>query len=282
MAKATRAADLEAINPVIFRAYDIRGVVGETLGAAEACAIGRAYASYIRNMQEGEDKPCVAVGFDGRESSPMLEQALIEGIASAGVEVVRIGLGPTPMLYFSVFHLDLDGGVMVTGSHNPPSHNGFKMMAGKKALFGEEIQALRQRIEHENYALRQGNVEEAAVKQAYIETLLSAYTSDNAKLKVAWDAGNGAAGEVMAELCRRLPGEHIPLYAEINSAFPNHHPDPTVPENLQDLIAAVQQQGCDFGVAFDGDGDRIGVVDGKGAIIWGDQLMAIYARDVLA
>ncbi len=268
-------------NPSILRAYDIRGVVGETLSVQDALYIGKAFATtVIRRTQN--NAPVIAIAYDGRDSSPELKNALIEGICSTGANVKEFGCGPTPMLYFAVNHLGLDGGIMVTGSHNPPSHNGFKMMIGKKSFFGDDILSLGDLTANNDFILGQGNAQEQSIFDDYIKVLLGGFVSDGAKeLKVAWDPGNGSAGEAVAELVKSLPGEHIVINSTIDSTFPAHHPDPTVEENLQQLIGLVKENGCDLGVAFDGDGDRIGAVDSTGRIIWGDQLMVIYARDVL-
>ena len=263
-------------HPTILREYDIRGIVGETLFPADAEAIGRAYATLL--LAEGGKRVCV--GYDGRLSSPELADALIRGLTSAGADVEAIGLGPTPMLYFAVHHLKADGGIQVTGSHNPPSHNGFKMMLGKASFFGERIQALGQIATNGAYRSGNGEVAEHAVLETYVERLRSDFQGGR-PLKVVWDSGNGASGEALKALAKRLPGEHHLLYADIDGHFPNHHPDPTVPENLKDLIAAVGQHGAELGIAFDGDGDRIGVVDGKGRIMFGDQLLQVLITEIL-
>jgi phosphomannomutase len=265
-------------HPTILREYDIRGIVGETLSAADAGALGRAYATILRAA--GGRRVCL--GFDGRLSSPELAEALGEGLCAGGVEVLAIGRGPTPMLYFAVHHLNADGGIQVTGSHNPPSHNGFKMMLGKGSFYGERIQELGRIAAEGAYAAGSGRVLESPVFDAYVERLLQDYPAGGRELAVVWDAGNGATGEVLSALTARLPGRHSLLFAEIDGRFPNHHPDPTVPENLRDLIAAVAAGGAELGIAFDGDGDRIGLVDGQGRIMFGDQLMQILATEVLA
>jgi phosphomannomutase len=264
-------------HPTILRAYDIRGIVGETLFAADARAIGRALGTMIRN--NGGRR--AVIGYDGRLSSPDLEREAAEGLASAGLEVLRIGLGPTPMVYYAVHELQADGGLAVTGSHNPPSHNGFKLMLGKSSLFGEQIQELGEIAAKGAFATGPGGTLDHPVLDAYVERLARDYRGGR-ELTVVWDAGNGAAGEAMRMLTARLPGRHTLLFEDIDGNFPNHHPDPTVPENLEDLIRTVKEQGAEIGIGFDGDGDRIGVVDGRGRILWGDQLLQILARDVLS
>jgi phosphomannomutase len=264
-------------HPTILREYDVRGIVGETLFPADARALGRAYAASLR--REGGRRVCV--GFDGRLSSPELEGALVGGLAESGVQVLRIGRGPTPMLYFAVHHLDADGGIQVTGSHNPPAHNGFKMMLGKSSFFGESIRELGRIAAAGAFVGGEGRIEDAPVFEAYVDRLLADFRPGRL-LSVAWDAGNGATGEVLQALAARLPGQHHLLFTEIDGRFPNHHPDPTILENLADLIGAVRGQGAEIGIAFDGDGDRIGVVDGHGRILFGDQLLQILAEEVLA
>lgn len=268
-------------DPTILREYDIRGIVGETLTDADARAVGRAFGTVVR--RKGGSKVCV--GMDGRLTSPALAGALAEGLAACGLTVWRIERGPSPMLYYSVFALEADAGVMVTGSHNPPAHNGFKMMLAPGldpagAFYGAAIAGLGELAAKGDLETGTGRVETRQVFDAYVERLARDYRPGRA-LKVAWDAGNGAAGEAMAALAEALPGEHTLLFEEIDGSFPNHHPDPTVPANLADLQGAVRAGGCDLGVAFDGDGDRIGVVDGEGEILWADQLLVFLARDVL-
>ena len=221
------------------------------------------------------------VGMDGRLSSPDLAEAVIDGLCASGVDVQWIGRGPTPMLYFAVHHLDADGGIQITGSHNPPAHNGFKMMFGKKSFFGAQIQELGRIAAAGAYDSGRGRRTEAPVFDAYVDRLAQDYPEDGRELSVVWDAGNGAAGEVLSALARRLPGRHELLFADIDGRFPNHHPDPTVDENLKHLMAAVAAGGAEVGIAFDGDGDRIGVIDGSGRIVRGDQLLQILAAEVL-
>ena len=263
-------------HPTVLREYDVRGIVGQTLGAADARALGQAYATMIR---QGDGRR-VCVGMDGRLSSPELAEALIGGLCAAGVDVQWIGRGPTPMLYFAVHHLGADGGIQVTGSHNPPAHNGFKMMLGTRSFFGARIQELGRIAAQAAYAQGEGRRLDAPVFDAYVERLARDFPGGRA-LSVVWDAGNGAAGEALSALAARLPGRHRLLYADIDGRFPNHHPDPTVDANLEDLRRAVAEEGAEIGIAFDGDGDRIGVVDGRGRMVRGDQLMQILAAEVL-
>jgi phosphomannomutase len=265
-------------HPTILREYDIRGIVRETLSSADARAIGRAYAVMLADA--GGHR--LAVGYDGRLTSPELEAALVDGLAREGADIVRIGLGPTPMLYYAAATLGVDGGIMVTGSHNPPDHNGFKFVFQGKPFYGAAIQRLGE-VALELGASRspRGRIAEHAVRGDYVARLARDYDGSN-PLSVVWDVGNGATGEVVQELTARLPGRHVLLNETIDGTFPAHHPDPTIPENLVQLQQAVALEHCDLGIAFDGDGDRIGVVDGRGRILWGDQLMVVLARDVLA
>ena len=263
-------------HPTILREYDIRGIVGETLFSEDARAIGRAFGTLLG--REGGRRVCV--GYDGRLSSPELEAALAAGLVASGMEVLRLGLGPTPMMYFAVHHLDADGGIQVTGSHNPPSHNGFKMMFGKAAFFGSRIRELGRIAAEGAFASGSGRVVDTPVFDAYVDRLLRDFHGTR-PIDTVWDAGNGAAGPAMEALAARLPGRHRCLFAEVDGRFPNHHPDPTVPENLEALRREVVAGGYEVGIGFDGDGDRIGVVDGKGRIIYGDQLLGILAADVL-
>ena len=264
-------------DPTILREYDIRGIVGKTLFTADAHGLGRAFAATLADA--GGKR--VAVGYDGRLTSPELEAALVEGLAEGGTDVVRIGRGPTPMLYFAAATLGVDGGLMVTGSHNPPEHNGFKLVLGGKPFFGEAIQKLgRTALGLGPPAGPRGKIAERHVFDDYVARLAQDYDADR-PLTVAWDCGNGATGEVVTELVRRLPGRHILLNETIDGTFPAHHPDPTVAENLVQLQEKVAAERCDLGIGFDGDGDRIGVIDARGRILWGDQLMIILARDVL-
>jgi len=259
------------------REYDIRGIVGESLTEADAFAIGRVFGSMV--AETGGSK--VAVGRDGRLSSPKLSAALIQGLMASGMAVTDVGMGPTPMLYFASFDGEADGAVMVTGSHNPPNYNGFKMMLKNKPFFGAQIQTLGARAAAgEVVAQATGSVVEKDISAPYITRLLKDWDGEKT-LKVIWDNGNGAAGDVLVRLLESLPGKHTVLNAKVDGTFPAHHPDPTVPKNLEQLIAAVKKEGADVGVAFDGDADRIGLVDGEGNILFGDQFLILMARDVL-
>ncbi len=265
-------------DPTSLREYDIRGIVGKTLGPADAFAVGRAFGTIVSR----NGGSTVAVGCDGRLSSPELERSLVDGLKASGIEVLRVGCGPTPMLYYAATTLETDGGVMVTGSHNPADYNGFKMMLGRKPFYGAQIKELGR------IAAAPDVVEEAAgsdrhidIAHDYIGRLIADWDGGDRILKVVWDNGNSAAGEVLQRLVRSLPGEHTVLNGEIDGHFPAHHPDPTVAKNLEQLIASVREKQADLGIAFDGDADRIGVVDDKGQILWGDQLLVVLARDVL-
>ncbi|MEC8562699.1 MAG: phosphomannomutase/phosphoglucomutase [Pseudomonadota bacterium] len=264
-------------DPTILREYDIRGIVGQTLTNADARAIGRGFGSMLR--ARGGQR--AALGFDGRLSSPRLHDAVAEGLRAAGVDVTSVGMGPTPMLYFASHVLDVDGGIMITGSHNPPDYNGFKMVMLGKSFFGDDIQALGALMAAGDVASGDGGFAEVDLRERYRARLAEEFAPAH-RLKIVWDCGNGAAGDIVTALTAGLAADHKVLFGDVDGTFPNHHPDPTVAENLADLIAAVADQGADLGVGFDGDGDRIGVVDDQGRIIWGDQLLAILAEEVLA
>ena len=268
-------------HPSIFREYDIRGIFGQTLFASDAYKIGLAFAGFVK--EAGGDK--VVIGFDGRLSSPVLVEALAGGLTAGGMEVTDIGRGPTPMLYYSSHHLAADGAIMVTGSHNPPDHNGFKMMLKNKPFFGPQIKRLGTLMADlsapEKLAPPPASVRVHSVFDAYVARLLQDFRPHR-DLTVVWDPGNGATGEVAAALTKKLPGRHILINETIDGTFPNHHPDPTDPHTLTQLIARVAAEKADLGIAFDGDGDRIGVVDGLGRILWGDQILVLLAEEVLA
>ncbi|MEM7679931.1 MAG: phosphomannomutase/phosphoglucomutase [Pseudomonadota bacterium] len=266
-------------HPTILREYDIRGQIGKTLSEQDAYALGLAFGIFVAK-KTGVDTPTINVGYDGRETSPVLEAQLVKGLMETGAHVVRIGLGPSPMLYFSVKDRGADAGIMITGSHNPPDYNGFKMMLLKEGVFGDLIQEIGNIAANGDFRTEKGSEETIEIRDEFVARLLQDLTCER-ELKVAWDNGNGAAGDVLQRLTAKLPGQHILLYEDIDGQFPNHHPDPTVDENLQDLRKLVLDEGCDLGIAFDGDGDRIGVVDEKGNILRCDILMTIYAKDVL-
>ena len=262
-------------NPTVLREYDIRGIVGSTLGEDDAYALGRTFGSQVRD--EGARR--IAVGRDGRLHSGMLEAALVRGLNDSGVDVILIGQGPSPMLYFSTHYLDVDGGIQVTGSHNPAEYNGFKLLLKGRSVFGQEIQALGRRAASGHWFDGNGTVEEVDLREAYVDRLLEGFSGG--AFRIGWDAGNGAAGPVLDMLVERLPGQHHTIFTRVDGRFPNHHPDPTVEKNLDDLKKLVADKQLDFGIAFDGDGDRIGAVDGSGRVIWGDQLLMILAVPVL-
>ena len=264
-------------HPTSLREYDIRGIIGETLGEADAYAIGRGFATLLGRA--GGRK--VAVGYDGRVSSPMLEAALMKGITDSGLDAVSIGLGPTPMLYYAEAVLDdVDGGIQITGSHNPANYNGFKMVFQGRPFFGADIQQLGTMAAAGDWAEGAGRTSTLDIMDTYVARIAEA--APDKPFRIAWDAGNGAAGPVIERLVKLLPGEHYLLFTDVDGNFPNHHPDPTEEKNLVDLKRLVAEKSLDFGLAFDGDGDRIGAIDGEGRVIWGDQLLQIFAEDVLA
>jgi phosphomannomutase len=265
-----------SFNPTTLREYDIRGIVGTTLSDADAYAIGRSFGTIVGR----EGGKCVAVGYDGRLSSPMLEAALVRGLTESGMDVVRIGLGPTPMLYYAEAVLDgVDGGIEITGSHNPADYNGFKMVKGHAPFFGADIQRIGAMAAAGDWENGAGRVSDHDIFDDYVARLVQGY--DGGAFRIGWDAGNGASGAVIEALVKLLPGEHHLLFTDIDGNFPNHHPDPTVEENLTDLKQLVADKKLDFGVAFDGDGDRIGAIDGEGRVVWGDQILSILAEPVL-
>jgi len=262
-------------NPTILREYDIRGIVGSTLTEDDAYALGRSYGA----KAHGEGARTVAVGRDGRTHSGMLEAELIRGLNDSGISVVSIGMGPSPMLYFATHYLDVDGGIQVTGSHNPADYNGFKMLLKGRSVYGAEIQEIGQRAASGHWHDGSGTIEEVDIREAYANRLLQDFSGK--PFRIGWDAGNGAAGPILDMLVERLPGHHHVIFSQVDGTFPNHHPDPTVEANLADLKALVEREQLDFGIAFDGDGDRIGAVDGTGRVIWGDQLLMILAEAIL-
>jgi phosphomannomutase/phosphoglucomutase len=264
------------INPQIFREYDIRGVVNKDLTPDIVRSLGKGFGTHMANLGHNE----LVVGRDGRLSSKDFGDALIEGLISTGCHVVNIGLCPTPVYYFSIFHLDKDGGAMVTGSHNPPEFNGFKVSVGKSTIFGEEIQNLRRLIEKEEFVVGKGYVSNQEIIQSYQDYIRKNIHIEK-RMKVVIDAGNGTGGIVAGPLFRDLGCEVEELYCKVDGRFPNHFPDPTIPGNLKDLIDRVKKNQAEVGIGYDGDADRIGVVDDQGNIIWGDQLMILFSREIL-
>lgn len=265
-----------SFDPTILREYDIRGQIGKNLSETDAYYLGRAFGTFLR--RRGGDRMCV--GYDGRETSPLYAEKLCQGLNECGVDVELIGLGPSPMLYFAVKDHKADAGIMITGSHNPADYNGFKMMLLNEGIYGERVQEIGRIAASGDFENGSGATTEIDVKDAYVARLMQDFEGGR-DLKIAWDNGNGAAGEILQMLTAKLPGEHILLYEDIDGTFPNHHPDPTVDANLVDLQKAVADHDCDLGIAFDGDGDRIGVVDENGTVLRCDILMTIYAREVL-
>ncbi len=281
-------------HPSILRAYDIRGVFNQTLFIEDAFFVGKSFASFLSKSNLRK----IVVACDGRVSSPQLKASLIKGLLESGLEVIDIGVGPTPLLYFAVYHLNCGAGIMVTGSHNPKDHNGFKITLADKSFYGDDILNLAKIAQEGDFVgSNEGSCTEININEEYIERILSdciLAESNSAlldeidqfqpkkKLKIAWDAGNGATATLLKKITDRISAEHFLLFDELDGDFPNHHPDPTVIENLVDLKHAIIENNCDFGIAFDGDGDRIGVMDGEGEVLWGDQLMILFAKDVLA
>lgn len=280
------------MNPNIFREYDIRGIVGQDLTAQTVSIIARAIGTFFSRNNAKR----IAVGYDARKSSPLFRDLLVEALNNSGCDVLEIGQVPTPVLYFTAFTQKVDGGVMITGSHNPADHNGFKICLGRSTLFGEQIQAIKNIAFSKKFASNnpiissetisfdelKPKTETVDILPEYQRQLLRRVTTGAKKLKVVVDAGNGMGGVTAVPLYKALGYEVVELFCEPDSDFPNHHPDPTVTENLLDTIKAVKENKADLGIAFDGDADRIGVVDENGRIIWGDELMVLFARAVLA
>ncbi len=264
------------INPQIFREYDIRGIVGKDLTGEIVKMLGKSFGTYI--ISKGGNK--VSVGRDNRLSSPKFKSALIGGILSAGCDVINIGLVPTPVMYFSLFNLDVDGGIVVTGSHNPPNFNGFKLAVGKTTIYGDQIKELGKIIKEDRFVEGKGTLFHQNIIDDYIEHIKDKIDLKK-RLKVVVDAGSGTAGLIAPKLLKEIGCEVIKLYCELDGTYPHHHPDPTVVEFVQDLIKKVKEEKADLGIAYDGDADRIGVIDDKGNIIWGDQLLILFSRDIL-
>lgn len=266
------------VSQGIFRQYDIRGIVGRDLTEEAATLIGRAYGTYL--LGNGA-RGAVSIGRDNRPSGGMLRDALIRGVTSTGLDVIDVGVIPTPLLYWSLHHLPVSGGIQITGSHNPPEYNGFKLSEGTTSLHGEGIQRLYQIIQRGTFATGEGRVRHEPVIEPYLDDIVERIGPLSRSLRVVLDCGNGAGALVGPQLLQRIGADLTTLFCESDGTFPNHHPDPTVVENLEDIIAAVREQRADVGIAFDGDADRIGVIDERGEIIWGDHVLILYARDVL-
>ncbi|HYB98483.1 MAG TPA: phosphomannomutase/phosphoglucomutase [Candidatus Limnocylindrales bacterium] len=266
------------LNPQIYREYDIRGVAGTDYDEEFAFALGRAYGSKL--LDQGISR--AAVGRDCRVTSPAFHAAMKNALRATGIDVVDVGLCPTPLLYFAVHHLDLEAGIQITGSHNPPDHNGFKIVIGKTTIHGGDIKDLARRIEEGQFREGAGSEESYPIVAAYQGFLSEHFGRCGQGVKVVVDSGNGTAGPVAPGVYRGMGCEVIDLYSEPDGRFPNHHADPTVEENVGELIAKVRETGADLGIAFDGDADRIGVVDETGRIIWGDEMLVVFARDILA
>ncbi len=268
-----------AVPSQIFREYDIRGVADEHLSSDLFRSLGRAFSTLFPT----DRKIKVAVGRDCRLSSPRLFEALVDGLTAAGLDVVDVGVGPTPQLYFAVHHLEVDGGLMITGSHNPGPENGVKMLRRTGSIYGEEIQALRRRCEANDVpdAKQRGSVSRVDVVRAYVENVKKGVKLARTDFAVVVDAGNGSGGPLAMKTYEALGLKPIPLYCDMDGTFPNHHPDPTQPENVEELIAQVKKSGARVGLAFDGDADRLGAIDADGSIVWGDRLLTLFARDIL-
>jgi len=263
----------------IFRQYDVRGIVDRDLTPDVARALGRAYAAYLdKKHLDG----AVAVGRDNRPSGPMLRDGLVDGLTSSGRDVVDIDVVPTPLLYWALHHVGVCGGIQITGSHNPPEYNGFKLSVGTTSLHGEEIQELYRLTSAAPRVSKKGAVRREMVIDRYIDDIVARTGKLKRRIKVVYDCGNGAGSLVAPQLFRRLETDGKGIFCESDGTFPNHHPDPTVPENLEDLINAVRKDKAEMGIAFDGDADRIGVVDDMGTIVWGDRILILYSQDVLS
>ncbi|MCK5511894.1 MAG: phosphomannomutase/phosphoglucomutase [Thermodesulfovibrionia bacterium] len=267
------------VNPAIFRQYDIRGIWGKDITEEVAKLIGRAFASYLLKSI-GKAKAKVSVGWDARLHSPVIRDNLTRGFNSSGIDVIDLGMCPTPLQYYSLFKLPVDGGVMITGSHNPPEFNGFKLSVGKETLFGDKIQAVKKILEAKDFKSGTGTLETYPVIDDYVDFLKDKFQSLSG-IRVVIDAGNGTGGVVAGKILKALGAEVFELYCEPDGRFPNHHPDPVVEKNVVDLIAKVKEVKAHAGIGYDGDADRIGVVDESGEIIWGDRLMIIFSRDIL-
>jgi len=265
------------LKPTIFREYDIRGIADEELLDAGATELGKAIGTYLQR-NNGQN---INLGRDCRLSSTRLRNALIQGLTATGCQVTDLGVVPTPLLYYSVFHLKADGAVMITGSHNPAEYNGFKVVSGASTIHGEEIQHLREMIERRDFMQGKGDEKTYDIVASYVDEISSQFKFER-RVKLVADGGNGTAGPAMHRIFQKLNCEATELFFEMDGRFPNHHPDPTVPKNLTQLVQTVKSKGAELGIAFDGDADRIGAVDDKGNVLYGDQLMIIYSREILS
>ena len=269
--------EIENFDKQVLREYDIRGVVGNNINQNTAYTIGRTFAYTVINRLKSN---IIATGYDGRLTSPDLHKALCEGLKDSGAKVINIGMGPTPMTYFAHYYLNADAAIMVTGSHNPSEYNGFKMVLNKHSFYAEDIQSLQKLIDQNDLKLIEGEIINQDIKKDYNERLLQNINL-NKKIKIAWDIGNGAMGAVIKEVTNNLNNsENILINDEVDGNFPNHHPDPTVPKNMEQLIKSVKDNSCDIGLAFDGDGDRLGVVDNLGNLVWADQYMLLLCTEI--
>ena len=264
------------INPYIFREYDIRGIFKKDFTDSSLALLGKGFGTFFKDAGVSS----VSIGGDVRKSTPYIQNILIDEITKAGVSVIDIGSVPTPVQYFSMYRLPVNGGIMITGSHNPPDYNGFKVTLRKSPVFGDEIQKIKTIIDSGNFSKGNGSVQKTSLLEDYKKYIKNS-VQIRKPLKATLDSGNGAAGLVAQSLFDSLNIHSVDLYPDPDGNFPNHHPDPTVVENIQDLIKTVQENGSDFGVGYDGDGDRIGVVDEKGKVIWGDKLLIIFGQDIL-
>lgn len=269
------------MNPTIFREYDIRGIAGADFDEAFAYALGRAVGTRVRALHP-DATPAMAVGRDCRLTSDAYAGELMRGLVESGVDVLDIGMCPTPLLYFALHELPVQGGLEVTASHNASEYNGFKICIGHAAIYGEAIATLRGEMERGAFATGKGKIVKHAILPPYEKYCTEQFGTLARKLKVVVDAGNGAGGHIGPDIMRKLGCEVIELNCDPDGRFPNHHPDPTVPENLEDLIRTVAEAKADVGIAYDGDADRIGVVAPGGRILWGDELLVIFAREILA
>ncbi len=265
-------------NQSILREYDIRGVVGETLSSDDIYFIGKAFGTIVQRLGEGKN---ICLGYDGRTSSKEFSEQLAAGLKSTGINVEIVGLGPTPLVWYALMNRDNHAGVMITGSHSPLEYNGVKMSLRSRPFYGEDVQDVGRVAKAGDFLEGEGSIKEVEIKEDYLNRLLHDYEPSEKELKIVWDAGNGAGGELMTEMTKRIKGEHHLLFADIDGSFPNHHPDPTVAKNLVDIQNTIKEHGCDLGIGFDGDADRIGIVDENGTIYWADILIAIYAQEIL-